>query len=246
VNILDALEKKQLLLYYQPIVDLQQHSAPVVGYEALLRCKCPDRGFLLPKDFLPSITQAKITDFKWQTPLFNWVFTEACRTAATLEDGLYLSVNVEPMQFLEAGFVARVKQTIEQLNLKGRICFEITEHSIASRDLLVLQQELTLLTESAKVALDDVWTGNASLWRISELYGLIDLLKIDRVFMPKDSFDRKSIAIFRCFVTLADALDLQTVAEGIETQQQVDFCRSLGVRFAQGFFFGKAQAELAQ
>jgi len=245
-ELLRAIEQNELRLHYQPIVSLQAPSLPVSGYEALVRWQHPDRGLLFPMAFLPKTTQVKITDFAWQKPLFDWVFQEACRTATTLKDGRYVSVNATPLQFAEQGFIQQVKETVDRLSLRGRICIEITEDSISTRDLAVIQQMLTDLNEAARIALDDAWTGSSSLWRISELHGLIDLLKIDKIFMPRDSFDRKSIAIYRCFVTLADALDLQTVAEGIETQQQVEFCRAIGVTFGQGYYLGKGEESIEE
>jgi len=243
-ELLRAIEEDQLRLHYQPIVSLQAPDLRICGYEALVRWQHPDRGLLFPASFLPTPTQVNVIDFKWQKPLFDWVFARACKTAATLKGEKYISVNVSPLQFAESGFIQQVKKSIDLLNLERRICLEITEDSISMRELDAIQQALTSLSDSTKIALDDAWTGSSSLWRISELHGLIDLLKIDKIFMPRDSFDRKSIAIYRCFITLADALDLQTVAEGIETQQQVEFCRAIGVTFGQGYYLGKGEESI--
>jgi EAL domain-containing protein (putative c-di-GMP-specific phosphodiesterase class I) len=170
-ELLRAIEEDQLRLHYQPIVSLQAPDLRVCGYEALVRWQHPDRGLLFPAAFLPTPTQVNVIDFKWQKPLFDWVFARACKTAATLKGEKYISVNVSPLQFAEEGFIQQVKKSIDLLNLERKICLEITEDSISMRELDAIQQALTSLSDSTKIALDDAWTGSSSLWRISELHG---------------------------------------------------------------------------
>jgi EAL domain-containing protein (putative c-di-GMP-specific phosphodiesterase class I) len=85
-----------------------------------VRWQHPDRGLLFPAAFLPTPTQVNVIDFKWQKPLFDWVFARACKTAATLKGEKYISVNVSPLQFAEEGFIQQVKKSIDLLNLERK------------------------------------------------------------------------------------------------------------------------------
>jgi EAL domain-containing protein (putative c-di-GMP-specific phosphodiesterase class I) len=200
-ELLRAIEQNELRLHYQPIVSLQAPDLRVCGYEALVRWQHPDRGLLFPGAFLPSMTQVKITDFKWQKPLFDWVFQEACQTARTLKDGLYVAVNLSPLQLTSHDFFLQVKESLLKWEITGRVRFEITEDAIAARDLAILQNALLPLSEWAPLGIDDFGTSGSSLWRLTNLQEIISFLKIDRAFMPRSEFDVKAIAIYRCLWT---------------------------------------------
>ena len=110
------------------------------------------------------------------------------------------------------------------------------------RDLAILQQALMPLSEWAELGIDDFGTQHSSMLRLSSLQGIISFLKIDRFFMPTDQKDEGAIAIYECFVKLAKVFSLKTVAEGIENDIQLQLCKSIGVDYAQGFYFSRAKA----
>jgi diguanylate cyclase len=236
-SLLNAIKRNELVLHYQPIVNLQSAGKEVCGFEALVRWQHPEKGLLYPSDFLPQTRSMKASDLIWQYPLFEWVFNKCCNSLDYFKSSEYLAVNVAPTQLGEDHFLALVKKNTARYELKSRIQFEITESEISSKDLSLLKSVLLPLSEISKFALDDVGTGSSSLWRLRELSGIISLLKIDRSFIPKNLQDTQSIAVNRCFADLARAFNLKTVAEGIETKEQSDICQIVGIDFGQGFYY---------
>lgn len=243
-DLLKAIEKNQLILHYQPIVNLQHPDAPVVGYEALVRLNHPDRGLLFPSAFLPISSSLKPSDFIWQQPLFDWVFAAALDTVDKMKSDRYIAINVCPLQLTIAEFSGKIEKTLISRKLEGRIQIEIVEDWFAAKDLMLLRQSVASLSEVAPIGMDDLGVGLSSLSRLSSLADIISFVKIDRSFMPSSKSDVAAIAIYQCLVDMAHILKMKVVAEGIEHDWQVALCRTIGVDCAQGFLIGRGTANI--
>jgi diguanylate cyclase (GGDEF)-like protein/PAS domain S-box-containing protein len=235
-----ARVSEEFLLHYQPTVDLRTNA--IVGLEALVRWRHPEHGVLLPGAFVPAAEETGLI-----VEIGRWVLAEACRYAAGWrrrlpEDPLKLSVNVSARQLQHPGFVDDVRDALAGSGLPGgALTLEITESVVAeARDdtaaLLVALKEL-----GVGLALDDFGTGYSSLSLLQHL--AVDTLKVDRSFMAAVEATDGRPALVRAIVELGRALGLTVVAEGIETAGQAAALRSLGCRFAQGFYFAPPLGE---
>ena len=218
----------ELVAHYQPVVAVD--GAHVVGAEALARWQHPSRGLVPPGEFIALAEQTGLI-----VPLGSWMLDEACRQAA-LWDGLRVSVNVSGRQVAEGSLVATVSRALEDSGLPpARLQLELTEtvlmddvdgHVAVLRDLKKL---------GISLALDDFGKGYSSLSYLHRFP--IDRIKIDRDFVRGLPDSRADRAIVSAVLSFARALDMEVVAEGVETQQHVDALRELGCAYAQGFFF---------
>ena len=225
-----AVARQEFLLHYQPLVDLS--SGRTLGYEALLRWQHPERGLLLPATFLPVLEDSDV-----DTPVAEWVLERACLDAAAWPDpDLFISVNVSPQQLARPDLARRVAAVLERTGLSPhRLWVEITEdRPLDPRQDIEDVQRLRDL--GVHVALDDFGTGYAGLAYLQQLPA--DTLKIDQIFVSRLEDDRISMGIVRAVVDLAEVLGLRIVAEGVQTQGQVDALRALGVTWAQGYLLG--------
>jgi diguanylate cyclase (GGDEF)-like protein len=226
----EAVMAEEFRLYYQPIVDLA--TGQPLGYEALLRWEHPTRGLLLPAAFL-DVLEDSDTD----SPVAEWVLERACSDAAAWESRAFVSVNVSPRQLARPELARRVAAVLERTGLEaGRLWIEITEDRPIdpNQDIADVQR---LRDQGVHVALDDFGTGYAGLTYLQRLPA--DTVKIDMVFVSSIVDDRVSQGIVSAVVGLAAALDLQVVAEGVETQDQADVLADLGVTLAQGFLWAR-------
>ena len=218
----------ELVAHYQPVVALDD--AQVVGTEALARWQHPSRGLIPPAEFITIAEQTGLI-----VPLGNWMLEEACRQTA-LWDGLRVSVNVSGRQVAEGSLVASVSRALEESGLSPeRLQLELTEtvlmddvdgHVAVMRDLKQI---------GVSLALDDFGKGYSSLGYLHRFP--IDRIKIDRDFVRGLPDSRADRAIVSAVLSFARALDLEVVAEGVETQQHVDALRELECEYVQGFFF---------
>lgn len=225
-----AVTAEEFRLHYQPIVDLV--TGRPLGFEALLRWEHPTRGLLAPAAFL-DVLEDSDTD----SPVAEWVLERACSDAATWLGGLFVSVNVSPRQLARPELARRVADVLARTGLPAeRLWVEITEnHPVdAHQDIADVQRLRDL---GVHVALDDFGTGYAGLTYLQRLPA--DTVKIDRVFVQGVVDDRVSRGIISAVVGLATALDLQVVAEGVETVDQAQALAELGVSLAQGFLWAK-------
>ncbi|MDE2341776.1 MAG: EAL domain-containing protein [Betaproteobacteria bacterium] len=230
-----ALDRHELVLYYQPKVRVAD--GRVIGVEALVRWQHPEQGLIAPDRFIPVAEHTGLI-----VPLGNWVLDEACRQMAQwLKEGRThwsMAVNLSALQFSHASLVRTVETTLARHALPPRcLILEITE-STAMRDvnasLRILQQ---LHRMGVKICIDDFGTGYSSLLYLKRLPA--DELKIDRGFVRDLAHDPEDAAIVSAIVALGRALNLEIVAEGVETHEQREFLTRLGCHMLQGYLLGR-------
>ncbi|HLA15297.1 MAG TPA: diguanylate cyclase [Candidatus Limnocylindrales bacterium] len=230
-----ALERGELVLHFQPIVDLAT-GAPL-GAEALVRWEHPRRGLVAPGDFIRVAEETGLI-----VPLGRWVIREACRQAVTWEgqggrgDLPIVSVNLSARQFLGTDLGAEIAAILEETKLPpSRLELEITESVAMDRSELGLGALKAVREMGVRIALDDFGTGYSSLAYLRDLP--LDILKIDRAFVAKLGSDSADTSIVSAVVGLARGLGIGVVAEGIETTGQLAVLRGLGCDRGQGFLF---------
>lgn len=232
-----AIEHGQLSLYYQPMYDL--NSGRLVKFETLLRWKHPKKGFISPAEFIPLAEESGLI-----VTLGAWVLEEACHQAKSWQRlGHYfkVSVNVSLLQFSHPNFVLAVLNAVKESGLPGSYLeLEITESVVMNRPREVNQILNQLKAEGIHLAIDDFGTGYSSLAYLRDLP--IDTVKIDQSFVHNlegDNQDPFSKALVSTIVELAQHLELEVVAEGIETAEQCELLKHLGCHIGQGYYFSK-------
>lgn len=234
-----AIEHQQLCLHYQPIVDLK--SDRIQSVEALVRWQDPDYGIVLPADFIPL---AEETDMI--IPLGTWVLREACRQAKQWQQQfaasppLAVSVNLSSKQLIHPEFLDLVDRTLAETNLEPQyLNLEITERVIVESSKVKENLLHELRARGISLSIDDFGTGYSALSYLHRLP--INILKIDASFVHRMMSDRESLEIVRAIMTLAQAVNLQVTAEGVETQEQCSQLRQLNCLSGQGQLFSAAQ-----
>jgi diguanylate cyclase (GGDEF)-like protein/PAS domain S-box-containing protein len=229
----NAEKRDELILHYQPMVDLQ--TSCIVGAEALIRWKTSDGELVSPADFLPVAERTGLI-----RPITAWVVEQACiqaRRWCDLDLDLYASINVPP-SYWQAASMRRVLATIADFGLPAdRIMIEITEQSAMSQS-----EELAPLVEEfrrrgLRLAIDDFGTGHSSLGRLRQLRP--NTLKIDRSFIRDLPHDKEAAILVEIMITLASRLGMQCLAEGIETEAQLAFLVEHGCHLGQGFLYSR-------
>jgi EAL domain-containing protein (putative c-di-GMP-specific phosphodiesterase class I) len=230
-----ALERGEFTLVYQPLVELS--SDEVTGAEALLRWRHPVRGTIGPAAFVPLAEESGLI-----VPLGRWVLDEACRQAAAWQSELGrsfgISVNLSGRQVDDSALVADIAGALARAGLEpGLLTLEITE-SVLLQDVDAVRERLTELKRlGVQLAIDDFGTGYSSLSYLRRFP--VDVLKIDRSFIAAVDTGAAEAALVRSIVSLAQILELQTVAEGIEEVGQFEALRGLGVDRGQGYLFAE-------
>jgi diguanylate cyclase (GGDEF)-like protein/PAS domain S-box-containing protein len=231
-----AVDQGEFRVYYQPIVSLQD--GRIVGFEALTRWQSP-RGMVMPNDFIPVADETGII-----LSINRQLLPEACKQLLSWQrlfpsdPPLSLSVNISPKQFTQADLPAQIGQLLQQSGMHpGCIDLEITE-TIAMADAEKSAGMLSgLKALGVGLDIDDFGTGYSSLSRLQSFR--VDTLKIDRIFVSRMDSDHETLEIVRVIIMLAHSLGLKVVAEGVETQAQLDLLRDLGCERAQGYLFSR-------
>ena len=227
-----ALDRNELVLYYQPVVSLQTEE--IVGIEALVRWMQPDLGLVLPSDFIPMAEETGLI-----VPLSRWVLQTACAQMKTwLDAGIPLrsmSVNLSARRFNECNLAGMIREILESTGLDGNyLTVELTESVMMEN----VEQTINTLHElkklGVKISIDDFGTGYSSLSYLKRLP--IDTLKIDQSFVRDIAFGNES-QIAMLIIAMAHNLKLSVVAEGVETEEQRSFLRSKRCDTMQGFLF---------
>jgi len=232
-----ALDKDQLKLFYQPLIDLK--SGEVAGFEALARWTHEDRGEISPTEFIPVAEESGLI-----LQLGTWAMHEAAQTLANWDATageklpIYVGVNLSAIQVARDDIAALVSSALKASGLGGeRLTLELTESSIVQDPARATRVFDALKSLNATVAMDDFGTGYSSLAYLQRLP--IDVLKIDRSFVSGMMVDPDSVAIVRAVLSLAEALGMSTTAEGIETVELATTLATLGCASGQGFYFAK-------
>jgi len=239
-----ALDRDQLKLFYQPLIDLK--SGEVAGFEALARWEHEDRGEISPTEFIPVAEESGLI-----LQLGRWAMHKAAETLAGWDRSaggplpLSVSVNLSAIQVARDDVASVVSSALKSSGLKGnRLTLELTESSIVQDPARATRVFDALKSLEATVAMDDFGTGYSSLAYLQRLP--IDVLKIDRSFVTGMMVDPDSVAIVRAVLSLAEALGMSTTAEGIETVELATTLATLGCASGQGFYFAKPlEAEAA-
>ena len=227
-----ALERNEMQLAFQPVVDANAET--VASFEALLRWNSAEHGFVSPVKFIPIAEETRLI-----VPIGEWVLREACREAMQWPSGVRVNVNVSGEQLLDPNFANVVVGALSSSGLPPqRLEIEVTE-SIFLRDDTAARATLEeLLSLGVRLALDDFGTGYSSLGYLRKTR--FSTIKVDRSFVQGAAKgDVESLAIIRAVVAMADALEMSTTAEGVETSAEADLIRDMGCKRIQGFYFGR-------
>lgn len=232
-----ATESNQLLLHYQPIVEL--HGGKLLGFEALVRWQHPKLGLVAPHQFIPIAEETGLIE-----PIGQWVLEEACRQmsewSARFEacKPLSISVNLSSKQLGRGGLEDNVSSVLRNHGLDpGRLRIEVTESAIMEYPEQSAEVLERLRSKGARIGIDDFGTGYSSLSALHRLP--VDVLKVDRSFVNKMLQSPENSAIVKTILSLADNLSLDVIAEGVETIEQLHHLRAMGCPYAQGFLFSR-------
>jgi len=231
VDLRQALNNGELELHYQPLFHLSADR--VGGFEALLRWNHPRRGSIPPVEFIPVAEETGLI-----VQIGAWVIQEACRQAALWPDHIRVAVNVSSIQFQRPGLSHVVLQALQNSGLKPeQLEIEITESIFLERSESTLQLLHTLRGLGVRIALDDFGTGYSSLSYLQSFP--FDKIKIDRSFVIALRSRPGAAAIVKAIIDLADALGMETTAEGVEEQSQLAILTRQGATSIQGYLFSK-------
>ncbi|HYD80142.1 MAG TPA: EAL domain-containing protein [Paucimonas sp.] len=230
-----ALERDELAVVYQPKVSVADGS--IKGFELLLRWNSTQYGHISPIDFIPIAETSGLV-----VPIGMWVFEEACKQLGEWQSryqgirGAKIAVNVSMRQLLQTSFLPEVRRILDSTGVvPSSLELELTETSAMANPVQTVEMLVKLKKLGLRLALDDFGTGYSSLAYLQKLP--IDVLKIDRAFVQGLGSNPGDIEIIRLILTLAQTLNLETVAEGVETATHVAELRRLGCQLAQGYAF---------
>jgi diguanylate cyclase (GGDEF)-like protein len=234
MDLREALQKEQFFLVYQPTFDLQNMSPS--GVEALLRWNSPGRGVVQPDDFVPLLEETGLI-----TEIGRWVLSEGCRQAAAWRQAghmIGMSVNVSARQLDDEEFVSHVREALDASGFEpGALTLEITETTIM-RDAERTVRQLAAVKElGVRIAIDDFGTGYSSLSHLQQFP--VDALKIDRSFIARLTQSPEGETLIRTLVQLGKAMSIETLAEGIERQHELDLLKDEHCDSGQGFLFAR-------
>jgi diguanylate cyclase (GGDEF)-like protein len=232
-----ALEREELALYYQPVVSLRHES--IVSVEALLRWQHPERGLVLPEEFIPVAEEIGLIK-----EIGRWALERACTQGARWYGSrpdaapIGMSVNLSPVQLAQSDLPATVAGLLRGTGLDPAcLSLEITEHVLLEESKDVTDTLHALTSIGVHIVLDDFGTGYSSLAYLTRLP--IDTLKVARSFVQNLGAEDRGGAVTEAIISMARALSLEVIGEGVETETQVSELRRLGCELAQGYYFSE-------
>ena len=236
-----AIERQEFRIHYQPIISL--FTGKITGFEALVRWQHPQRGLLLPAQFMPTAIETKLS-----IPIDEWVMYEACRQIKLWQQlssngvldiaRLTISVNLCKYRLKYEQLLPQICQVLQETDLDASsLKLEIIENIIMEHGQGVTQKLNLLKSLGIQLEIDDFGTGYSSLARLHRFP--IDGFKIDRSFISGNDRYERNRAIVETIVTLAQKLEVQVTAEGVETAEQLALLRELKCEYGQGYFFSK-------
>ena len=228
-----AALRGQFHLVYQPLKSLETNR--IFGYEALIRWRHPTRGSVSPVTFIPLAEETGLIN-----AIGRWVLEEACRQALLWPADQNVAVNVSAVQLRSQSFLADVKAVLAASGLPAhRLEIELTETALVEDGRQMAQTLAALRDLGITIAMDDFGTGYSSLAHLRDLP--LDRIKIDRSFVSTAVEDPHSRAVIRAITQMARDMGIATIAEGVETTEQLDLLRALGCGAVQGFLIGRPQ-----
>lgn len=234
-----ALNNDYFELHFHPQFHLDSNK--LIGAEALLRASQGELKTLSPGIYIPIAEETGLI-----TEIGNWVFKQACLQVKNWQmlnlipnDFKRFAINISPLQFQHDDFIETIQQTLRSTGVNVKhIEIELTESSLQSSESDVLEKLLALKALGINIAIDDFGTGYSSLSRLKNFP--IDLLKIDRSFVLDICHNKSDLAIIKAIINMSTALDINTLAEGIENENQANVLNMLSCQYGQGFLFSKA------
>jgi diguanylate cyclase (GGDEF)-like protein len=239
IDLTKALDRDELVLHYQPVVDLAR--GRVVGVEALVRWRHPKRGIIPPARFIPLAEESGII-----SDIGAWVLRESCRQLTEWskrpeQAHLALGVNLSPRQLADPDLVGAVRGALDEAGIEAnRLNLELTESALVEQTETNLARLKSLKSLGIHLSMDDFGTGFSSLGYLRRFP--FDMLKIDRSFIHDVEADPDAAALARAIMKMGQALGLVCVAEGVETEAQLDWLRGTGCPLAQGNFLASAMS----
>jgi diguanylate cyclase (GGDEF)-like protein len=237
MDITEALDRSQLFLAYQPIVELATER--VVGVEALVRWRHPRRGVLSPAEFVPVAEASGLI-----AAIVRWTLREACAQCRRWQRAvpeLRVSVNISPVQLQDERILNDVRQALTVSGIDAAaLMLEVTETALMRDGDTTADRLLALKALGVSVAIDDFGTGYSSLAHLRELPA--DALKVDRSFVSGIASSTPAKSLVSMLIRLGRALDIETFAEGIEDRAQLEMLKHEGCRYGQGFLFARPLA----
>ncbi|HWU44414.1 MAG TPA: EAL domain-containing protein [Bdellovibrio sp.] len=237
-----AFQNKEFEIYYQPIVDLKTRK--IVGCEALLRWKSPSQGMIPPNVFIDVIENSSMV-----IPIGHWIINQSLKdlrgmrdhllqkNQAKLADDFMMSINISGRQFTHSDFVSNLEDLREKHDIPTKnIKLEMTER-VMMDGAIALEALHQCRAQGYSISIDDFGTGFSSLQYLTQMP--ISFLKIDRSFVLKILNDPKSRAVVSAIIHLGHAMDIEIIAEGIETNEECLVLETLGARYGQGYLFSK-------
>lgn len=230
-----ALEREELFLLYQPLLDLD--TGRIQGHEALMRWNHPELGIIVPAEFIPIAEETGLI-----VPIGQWALREAClqnrRWEAEGGQGLGISVNLSARQFQQRGLVEDIRGILEETGIDpGLVTLEITENLAMNKEEYMISRLRALRETGVRMAIDDFGTGYSSLMYLKKFP--VQILKIDRSFVSDMLRDEDDAEIVRTIIAMAHQLKLRVTAEGVETEGQLQYLRGLGCDMVQGYYISR-------
>ena len=235
-----AIERQEFVVHYQPIVKLE--TGEVIGAEALVRWQHPTRGLVPPLEFIPLAEETGLI-----VPLGSWVLRQACRQLAEWQrlrgggEPFVMNVNLSSRQLVREAIADEVAAAVDDSGIRASwLVLEVTETVLMADPVTAAVALGNIRDLGVRVALDDFGSGYSSLSHLRRFP--IDIVKIDKSFVDDVAHEGAESAIARGIIELGRAMQIQTVAEGIEVDEQAEILRTLGCELGQGFFFAKPLA----
>lgn len=229
-----ALKENQFILYLQPKIDLRTNQ--IIGYELLIRWKHPTMGMIPPAEFIPIAEKTGMI-----VKIGEWVLEQACQKAQALSNhhksDTPIAINISVKQFADIDFVKKSKEIIEKNRCRPSLLeFEITE--TVMQDLFSSIKIVKELKElGIKISMDDFGTGYSNLSILSEME--LDILKIDQSFVKKLADNPKTLTLVKTIINMGHSLGFNIVAEGVETEKQLEILKQLNCDIGQGYYFSR-------
>ena len=229
----DAIKNKEFFLVYQPLIDLKE--SKVIGFEALMRWHSKTLGLVNPIDFIPMAEENGLI-----IEMGEWVMKEACQQIKAWQKqglkNLSVAVNISGRQFRQSNLSEMIAKILKNTGLESKYLeLELTESLLIEDVEHVVEMMYALKDMGIKLVIDDFGTGYSSLSYLKQFP--VDKLKIDRSFINEMASNQNDAAIAKAIINLGHSLNIQVLAEGIETEFQRDFCVNHGCDFAQGYLF---------